>query len=114
MDTKKYLDYEVALKRLGGKAPLYIRLLQQFFASDYCNKLEELLLAGDFHNFGILAHSVKGASSNLSLLEIFSYCVKFESNIKNGIDCTEDMKEFKRVYEKTENIVTEFIAERNG
>ena len=114
MDIKKYIDYETALKRLGGKMPLYIRLLKQFFTLNYCKSLEELCIAGDKEGFAILAHSVKGASSNLSLMEIYSYCMKLESNIKNGIDCTDDMAEFKSVYQQTEKIVDDFIAERNG
>ena len=115
MDTeiKKYMDFETALGRLGGKVSLYIRLLQSFLDSDYCTKLEEAFLSGNKENFNTLAHSVKGVSSNLSLQEIYSYCVKFESNIQNGVDSAEDMAAFKLIYEKTAKIAADFIAERN-
>ena len=112
-DVKKYMDYDTALGRLGGKVTLYIRLLQQFLDSDYYSKLEEAFSSGDNEKFNVMAHSVKGVSSNLSLMEVYSYCVKFEENIQSGADSTEDMAAFKDVYEKTVKIATDFIAERN-
>ena len=115
MDTeiKKYMDYDVALGRLGGKVSLYIRLLQQFLDSGYYKKLEDAFSSGNVEDFNVMAHSVKGVSSNLALMEIYSYCMKLESNIHNGVDSTEDMSALKEVFETTEKIATDFIAERN-
>ena len=112
-DIKKYMDYDTALGRLGGKVKLYIRLLQQFLDSGYYKKLEDAFSSGNEEEFSVMAHSVKGVSSNLSLMEIFSYCVKLEANIHSGTDSSEDMAALKEVFETTEKIAADFIAERN-
>ena len=112
-DVKKYLDRDAALGRLGGNVKLYVRLLRQFLDSDYCKELENAFLSGNEKEFKILAHSVKGVSSNLALMEIYSGCAKLESNVKNGVDNAEDLAAFKQIYKKTEQVVADFIAERN-
>ena len=112
-DIKKYMDYDTALGRLGGKVTLYVRLLQQFLDAGYYQKLNDAFSSGNQDEFNIMAHSVKGVSSNLALMEIYSYCVKLESNIHNGVDSTVDMSALKEVFETTEKIAADFIAERN-
>ena len=61
-------DVDAALRRLGGKADLYHRLLRDF-ARDWGGagaRLAELLAAGDSEAAGRLAHTLRGVAGNLA------------------------------------------------
>ena len=103
----KYIDQESALKRVGGSAALYKRLLGKFVDGNYQAQLEALLAANDISGATSQAHTIKGVAANLSLLEINVISQKLEMALKNGEPHELLVKELRAATEET-------IVEING
>ena len=85
---------------VGGDKELLDELLNMFIA-DYPKKIEEIEKAIKNKNFEMLreiAHSLKGASGNLGLTEIYELCLKLENmgkekDLSNAEDVLDRLKE---------------------
>ena len=80
----KYIDMDSGLKRVGGSAALYKKLLGKFIDGNYQAQFEELLAAGNLADATSMAHTIKGVAANLSLMEVNALALQIEQALKNG------------------------------
>ena len=106
-DKKDYINVEDALRRIGGNADLYKRLLTRFIAGDNIEVLEAALLSGNMEESANLVHTLKGVSANLSLIGIRSASIDLEHTLKDGSDFSADLAKLKEVFAKTVEIIIE-------
>ena len=80
------LDVQLGLKAVRDKLPLFLRLLQTFLAT-HCNDSEAIanaLDSGEKADAERLAHSLKGASVTLGLLDIHEAAKALEAAIRQN------------------------------
>jgi HPt (histidine-containing phosphotransfer) domain-containing protein len=82
----KYIDQESGLKRVGGSAALYKKLLGKFIEGKYQEQLEALLAEGKIEDATGMAHTIKGVAANLSLTEVNQLALQVEQALKTGGD----------------------------
>jgi len=97
-NSKEYIDIDDALKRIGGNAELYKKLLARFIDGNYLDSLCEAIQNGDMDESSRLAHTLKGVSANLSLVKIKTVSTELEQTIKDGTDQSGKLTELKQVY----------------
>src|SRR5262249_35863992 len=80
------IDFEGALKRLGGKEPLLLDLLADFATEqgDAVAAIRAHLAAGETAEAIRLAHSLKGNAANLGVADVFEHAKSLEAALKNG------------------------------
>jgi len=100
-DISTYIDVEDGLKRVGGNAGLYKKLLQRFIDGGYFEALENHVNAGDTEPSVHDAHTLKGVAANLSLVKVNQLSAEIEQQLKNGQDCSANMAELKDAVNKT-------------
>jgi len=96
-----YVDVEDGSKRVMNNTKLFIKLLGKFKDDKSINDIESLLAAGDLEKAQIAAHTIKGLTANLSLMELNKQCVELEAQIKAGNIPNEQLAVVKDVYAKT-------------
>ncbi len=82
------LDQSLALRQLGGRRELYLRVLRQF-VTQYrpgLAELEQLMVRGDRRTARRAAHSVKGAAASLGAVELARLMADFESAVERNGD----------------------------
>ena len=79
-----YIDMESGLKRVGGSAALYKKLLLKFVDGNYQDQLETLINDGNIADATSMAHTIKGVAANLSLMEVNALALQIEQALKNG------------------------------
>lgn len=80
--TIKGLDITGALIRLNGKEALYTRLVGHFLKGAELVALKTSVESGDLKSAISDAHTLKGASANLSAIEIQAAAAKLELSLK--------------------------------
>lgn len=80
--TIKGLDITDALLRLNGKEALYTRLIGHFLKGAELVALKSSIESGDLKSAINDAHTLKGASANLSAVEIQAAAAKLELSLK--------------------------------
>ncbi|BAK43749.1 Hpt domain-containing protein [Eggerthella sp. YY7918] len=68
------VDIEPTLKRFYGDCDLLVEMLHEFAREDLAEQLPEALSQGDYTQIELIAHSVKGTSANLGLVELSNRC----------------------------------------
>jgi len=96
-----YVDVEDGSKRVMNNTKLFVRLLGKFKDDKSLNDIEALLAAGDLQKAQIAAHTIKGLTANLSLIELNKQCVELEAQIKSGNTPNEQLAVVKDIYAKT-------------
>jgi len=109
-NSATYINVDDALKRVGGNKGLFIKLLGRFVDGNHMEALESAVSGGDTEEAAKLAHTLKGVSSNLSLVKVASLSADFEHELKSGGDYTAIFNALKAAYEVT----IEKIAEISG
>ena len=89
---------------------LYKRLLKKFVDGNNLDPLRSALLSGDAEEAVRHAHTVKGVSSNLSLIKIADLAANLEHHVKNGDDHSASLAELEQAYEATVTIITGMIS----
>ena len=98
------IDTDEGLKRIGGDASLYQKVLYKFAdsQSDVVNRSLELLKAGDKAQVQRLIHSLKGVAGNIGANALFAEVSRVEQWIKQGVDVGEEQLE--KVAEKVRTV----------
>jgi len=96
-----YVDVDDALKRVGGNKGLFIKLLGRFIDGNHLEALEGAVSGGDMEAAARFAHTLKGVSSNLSLVKVATLSADFEHALKTGGDHTALFNELKEAYDMT-------------
>jgi two-component system sensor histidine kinase/response regulator len=79
-DARAVLDVKGALKRLGGRKPLYLKVLQKF-ASEYADAPETIqrcIANSDKETANRIAHSIKGASAGIGAMALSEAAANIE------------------------------------
>ncbi|MFW6131581.1 MAG: Hpt domain-containing protein [Candidatus Aminicenantaceae bacterium] len=103
------IDYDSVLKRIDGDKD-FLKELIQIYIDDFSEKFNALRSSIEKNNFELIkekAHSIKGASANLSLsgLKEASYQLEIAGKEKN----IEKAKEFLEILEKEFKKFKEFL-----
>ena len=106
-NNTEYINVEDSLRRIGGNADLYKRLLGRFVAANNMESLEKALQSGNMEDSAHLAHTLKGVSANLSLSGIRAVSIDLEQAIKDGLDYSEHFVRLKQVYNATLEIIAD-------
>jgi len=101
----EYIDVDGALKRVGGNMDLYKRLLKRFVEGNNLGPLKGAIVNGNPEEAARHAHTVKGVSSNLSLIKIADLSANLEQLIKNGEDHSACLAELEQAYDTTVAII---------
>jgi len=109
-DGAVYINIEEGLKRVVNNAGLYVRLLVKFKDDKNLNELETALAAGDLEKAQTYAHTLKGLSANLSLIELQKQSLEVESQIKLGSVKPDQVTIIKNVYTQTLVEIEKVIA----
>ena len=108
-EEKNYIDFDSALRRIGGNEVLYKKLLT-IFLKDI--KIEELYLAIENSNLeevAVIAHTIKGVAANLALINLQNITTTIDKDAKSGLDCKGYLPELKEFYEKTVELINNYI-----
>jgi HPt (histidine-containing phosphotransfer) domain-containing protein len=108
VDTE-FIDVEDALKRVGGNVDLYKRLLKRFIEGSQFTELETVLQDGNTEEAARLTHTIKGVSANLSLIKLRTISVEMEQLLKDGLDHSVKLDEFKQAYDETLKIIAGIV-----
>ena len=65
------LDYDDGVRRCGGSADFYEKLLEMFLEDPNMGEAREKLAAGDFKGLFGNIHEIKGMSGNLSISSLY-------------------------------------------
>lgn len=79
-DARAVLDVKGALKRLGGRKPLYLKVLQKF-APEYADASETIqrcIADSDMETANRIAHSIKGASAVIGAMALSEAAANIE------------------------------------
>ncbi|MDP3267172.1 MAG: PAS domain S-box protein [Sulfuricurvum sp.] len=107
-------DEADALKRLGGKKELLLKIMQSFIdeSSRMTSALDAAIRQGDLPNVQLHAHSIKGSAANVSAQQLQALAKTMEFAAKNGdkstlkegfINLEKAMQEVCTVFEKVLN-----------
>lgn len=105
-----YIDIDDALKRVGGNKALYVKLLGRFTDGNHMETLESAISSGNLEEAAHLAHTLKGVSSNLSLMKVAALATDIDQALKSGGDYASLMAELKPAYEATIGKIAEISA----
>jgi len=82
-DARAILDVQGALKRIGGRRPIYVKLLSKF-APEFGQSAGEIrgfLAAGDMRTAERTAHSVKGVAATIGAVALSEVAADLEKAI---------------------------------
>ncbi len=81
-----HIDIGTGLKHLGGKLPAYRRMLEKFAHNNsaYAIKLQAALEGGDRTTALRIAHSLKGISAMLGMIELSKIAGNLERDMRGG------------------------------
>lgn len=116
LDLLKGISIEDGLRNCGGNKNAYIRVLSTFAASNLLAGLEEYLQKEDAENYGIIAHSIKGACRNIGALEVgdIAYDMELAGQNKDIEYIKENHEEFARMYGDTLRLITKALIEHQS
>ena len=106
----EYMDVESALKRVGGNVALYKKLLNLFLEENHIDDLCNAIDNGNSEEAGQMAHTIKGVCANLSLAKLRTVAMDIEHKIKGGEDCKESIPELQSTFDKTVEIIKEYMG----
>ena len=78
------IDVRTGIKNCAGSQSMFIELLQTYANSNLANVLDEFFEKEDLDNYGITAHSIKGASNNIAALDLGEKAYALERAAKRG------------------------------
>jgi HPt (histidine-containing phosphotransfer) domain-containing protein len=84
-DATTYINVEEGVKRVGGNAGLYKKLLVRFAEADYVKSLAADIESGNLEGAANAAHTIKGVAANLSMTEVNTLAAALEAALKNGL-----------------------------
>jgi len=112
-DDVVYIDFADGVKRVMNNTKLYTKLLTKFKNDTNLNDLETAIAAGDLEKAKNAAHTIKGLSANLSLMELNKQSLALETQIKAGSADPAQLDTVKAAFAKTLQEIDKVISE-NG
>jgi HPt (histidine-containing phosphotransfer) domain-containing protein len=112
-DNAVYIDFADGIKRVMNNTKLYVKLLTKFKTDTNLAGLESAIAAGDMEKARGAAHTLKGLSANLSLIELNKQSLALETQIKAGAADPAQVNMVKTTFAKTLQEIDRVIAE-NG
>jgi HPt (histidine-containing phosphotransfer) domain-containing protein len=106
-----YVDVEDGSKRVMNNIKLFVKLLGKFKEDKSLDEINAALTAGDMAKAQIAAHTIKGLTANLSLMELNKQCIELEAQLKSGSIPNEQFAAVKDTYAKTIQEVDKVIAQ---
>jgi HPt (histidine-containing phosphotransfer) domain-containing protein len=102
-DDVVYINFDDGVKRVVNNAKLYVTLLKKF-KNDFDTKMSEMsaqLASGDMEAAQVSAHTIKGASANLSLMELNKQVLELETQIKARNVAPDQMGKVQTAFDET-------------
>jgi HPt (histidine-containing phosphotransfer) domain-containing protein len=96
-----FIDFEDGLKRVMNNKAFFVKMLVKFKDDPNIKKLEDALAENDYEKAQVAAHTLKGLSGNLSLLELFKQSREIETQIKAKSVSPDQLGLLKDVYTQT-------------
>ena len=78
------IDTDTGIKNCAGNVDGYIELLKTYAGSNLVNLLNEFYEQEDLENYGVTAHSIKGASQSIGALDVADMAYGMERAAKRG------------------------------
>jgi HPt (histidine-containing phosphotransfer) domain-containing protein len=108
-----YVNMADGLKRVMNNVKLYVRLVGKF-KTDMSVTLQDLIAAAgaqDWEKAQAAAHTLKGTSANLSLVEMNTQALDVETQIKGKSINPESLENLKTCFNETVASIDKVIAE---
>ena len=105
-----FVDMDDALKRVGGNKGLYVKLLGRFVDGNHLEGLDGAIAGSNMEEASHLAHTLKGVSSNLSLMKVAAISTDLEQLFKSGGDYAALYEDLKVAYKATIEKISEISA----
>lgn len=108
-----YINKEEGVKRVMNNVKLYVKLLGKF-KTDMSVTLQDLVTAAgsqDWEKAQAAAHTIKGTSANLSLMELQKQALDIETQIKGKSLNPESLESLKTCFNETIANMDKVIAE---
>ena len=111
----KGINIENGIRNCGGNRNVYIQILRTFSSSNLAAGLESYYEAEDWHNYEVIAHSVKGACRNIGAEDIADKAYKLELAGKkaDAAFIRANHKEFLDEYKELISSITKAIIQLN-
>ncbi|MDR2940341.1 MAG: response regulator [Clostridiales bacterium] len=109
MKISDFIDVEEALKRVRGNEKVYKALLGNFMKNNKFDMLKNELFKNDFEKAFKIAHSIKGAAANLSLIAIYQIVNIIEHEILDGRNTANSVKEAEEVFDNTMRCIEAYL-----
>ena len=78
------IDYSAGISRFLGDRDLYEEMLTAFLSDDCFSKVKEAFDSRDYKKLLEHVHSMKGASSNLDMVELYHASSELTEYLRNG------------------------------
>ena len=78
------IDTDTGIRNCAGNVDGYIELLKTYAGSNLVNLLNEFYEHEDLENYGVTAHSIKGASQSIGALDVADMAYGLERAAKRG------------------------------
>jgi HPt (histidine-containing phosphotransfer) domain-containing protein len=108
-NTNAYFDPENGIKRVGGNAALYKKLLTRYADTGYFQPIAEALQSGDTETAAKHTHTLKGVSANLSVERVRADAIALEDALKSGGEHAQLLAQLGETYDATIAAIREYI-----
>jgi HPt (histidine-containing phosphotransfer) domain-containing protein len=105
-----YFDPGDGIKRVGGNAGLYKKLLGRYVETGYFQPIADALQSGDIETAAKHTHTLKGVSANLSLEKVRADAIALENALKSGDDHAGLLTRLGETYDKTIAAIGEYMS----
>jgi HPt (histidine-containing phosphotransfer) domain-containing protein len=106
-----YVDQEDGKKRVMNNAKLYVRLLGKFKDETKIEPIFAALEGGNYEDAQSLAHTLKGVTANLSIMDLNRKVMELEAQIKTKSVSPEAIEAVKASFAATLPEVEKVMAE---
>jgi len=110
MSEAIYINAEDGIKRVMNNGKLYAKLLTKFKSDTSLNDLVAFAGAEEWEKAQAAAHTIKGIAANLSLTELYSQSLDFETQVKEKTFKPESLENLKKCFGETVTAVEKVIA----
>ncbi|MFB9274530.1 response regulator [Cohnella cellulosilytica] len=110
------LQAAAALQRIGGKAHLYVKLLEKFVAqyADFRHRLEQLLESGETNDAIRLSHSLSGSAGHLGAAAIQEAAAALERSLRSDERVPEALERLYRSLEAGMNAIHRLLESKRS
>ena len=111
MPDSIYIDQEDGKKRVMNNAKLYSKLLDKFCKDTKLEPVFAAIEAGNYEEAQTLAHTIKGVTANLSIMDLNKKIQELEAQIKTQSVDAQIVEAVKASFSATLPEIEKVIAE---